>query len=160
MKKSKQFSQMKIIVSFLFVTILMPLFSLAENRVESHLCVNIQSDRKIINLVTSQNNWQVITENTKSAEADYYACAPISEFNNSNISTQQLVQVLNILQNTNSCKTIVANVLLLKQYLKSANNTNALSRFSTVSARQNLKNQLRAYELALQLSQCSQGQSI
>lgn len=160
MKNTDQFLSFRSIVLILFITILMPLFSQAEALDESHLCVNHQSDRKIINLVTSQNNWQVIVDYNKSGEADYYACAPISEFNKSNISTQQLVQVLNILQNSSSCKTIVSNVLLLKQYLKSASNANALNRFSTVSAKQNLKNQLKAYELALQLSQCNQGKSI
>lgn len=160
MKKTDQFTTMKVMVSVLFITILMPLFSLAGNRTESHLCVNVQSDRKMINLVTSQNNWQVIVDENRNGKAEYFACAPISEFNQSNISTQELVQVLNILQNSKTCETIISNVLLLKQYLKSSTPGNAINRFSSASAQQNLSNQLRAYELALKLSRCDQRKSI
>lgn len=158
MKKLELLSQVKVKVSIVFMSIMLPMMSQAE--LVSHLCVNQQSERKIIEFVTSQQNWKILVDKKNSGEEVYYACAPVSEFNKSNITTQQLVQVLNILQSTDSCSQINSNVLLLKQYLKSATNPKNFNRYSSVESKQNLMNQLQAFELAQKMSQCDQGESI
>lgn len=152
MKSSEVASQLKLISMVLLLGYMYPVLTFG-SPVEQ-LCVDQNSDRHMMMLDNSRNEWSLQILKNKNGINDLFVCTAMSDLYESKISTQQLVQVLYIIKSTQNCSVINKSILVIKENLKIAREHENQNRFASAIAIQNLTNQLKAFELSYQYHQC------